>query len=356
MLNSYSSILENDHYSTSEALFTYYGIDRFKNMQLSEKIFSFDVSNLCMLEIEKEIRNAFKKYGWFGFGDTLSCESLRDPSYGGLGLTYNKNFWKKLEPMSQVFSVERRNLPSWIFKDKKGKKINKKLLDRSLDKVFFNEIVPRGIKSIINFFIEEKILTIEEAEKHFTRIEKDNADESNKQSLILRNTYTDSYGFNSFTKMALERNINLFLRRIKVPIVRSRVCEMIGSKIIAGSQDLFWHRDESPSVEMRLVLSITNPHEKYSIKIRNKGKTFCESFIPGKLYFWDTSLPHCPYVGDNNENLGRLNIVLGLAPWFKFDGKKWTPNEYAGKLSPEKMLLEGKIIDGIEVSDIMSLS
>ena len=65
----------------------------------------------------------------------------------------------------------------------------------------------------------------------------------------------------------------------------------------------------------------------------------------GKLYSWDTDLPHrvSSYVNTTNT---RTHLVIGVSPWFDYNSKDdtWAPNEFFGSKHPFDMLIDGDII------------
>ena len=54
----------------------------------------------------------------------------------------------------------------------------------------------------------------------------------------------------------------------------------------------------------------------------------------GKVYLWNTRLPHRPTIVKKVESLQpRINIVLGISPWLNYDKENdsFSKNEYFGK-------------------------
>ena len=49
----------------------------------------------------------------------------------------------------------------------------------------------------------------------------------------------------------------------------------------------------------------------------------------------------------NDEKYKRINVILGVCPWFDFieEEQAWVSNEYYGKIHPVEMFHEGLLVD-----------
>ena len=140
------------------------------------------------------------------------------------------------------------------------------------------------------------------------------------------NTYYDSFSFRKIDDL-IYKELGLLFDRFRFPILRSRVAYIFGYG--KTPTDKGWHLDEPTNEVLRLNIPLQTSDE-YAIEVENK--TYILEV--GKVYLWNTRLPHRPTIVKKVESLEpRINIVLGVSPWLDYDKKNdsFSKNEYFGK-------------------------
>lgn len=149
----------------------------------------------------------------------------------------------------------------------------------------------------------------------------------------IKNTYYDSYGFNS-----IKRQVYLSLQRMwdrfTMMPVRSRVSYANYHNIpdyLYGNEKRGWHTDEPSRDVLRLNIPLQTQPE-YGIEF--KDGTF-KVLEVGKVYIWDTSIVHRVAVSERPKNNDwRINLVIGLSPGWVCnkdrDAYKYSTTEYHG--------------------------
>jgi hypothetical protein len=109
--------------------------------------------------------------------------------------------------------------------------------------------------------------------------------------------------------------------------------------------------DDSWFFELRLNLSLDNENNNFGIEIENFGK---KDFNPGSWYVWDTLTPHRPYVDRKAPGITRTNFVLAVNPWFDYiaDERCWVKNEFFGEKHPIDMVINGDVIEGLNIESL----
>jgi len=162
----------------------------------------------------------------------------------------------------------------------------------------------------------------------------------------IRNTYYDSYGFRIVPPI-VEKNLGFLIDRFNCPLIRSRAAfyNMYGKQ---PRPDGGWHVDEPPYHLFRVVIPLQTS-EEYIIQIKGEDEygnkeDLVEHLIPGNLYLWNTRIPHRPgttTVVKNKQD--RINLVLGLSPWYIYDKNSdcYIKSPLYGK--PLKEIIENKM-------------
>ncbi len=156
----------------------------------------------------------------------------------------------------------------------------------------------------------------------------------------LKDSYYDTFGFTKLTPAAKTGELGNLISKIKRTIVRSRISTIVGETVPIDNTS-GWHRDETVFINLRLNIPITTSDEfffemkdvkPYNLKV-------------GKLYSWDTDLPHRVSSSINTTNT-RTHLVIGVSPWYDYNSKNntWSQNEFFGNKHPFDMLLDGDII------------
>ena len=139
-------------------------------------------------------------------------------------------------------------------------------------------------------------------------------------------TYYDSFSFRKIDNL-INEELGLLFDRFKFPILRSRVAYIFGHGKEPTNKG--WHLDEPTNEVLRLNIPLQTS-EEYAIEVENK--TYVLEI--GKVYLWNTRLPHRPTILKKVESLQpRINIVLGVSPWLDYDKENdsFSKNEYFGK-------------------------
>ena len=157
---------------------------------------------------------------------------------------------------------------------------------------------------------------------------------------FLKDSYYDTFGFTKLTPAAKIGELGNLISKIKRTIVRSRISTIVGETAPIDNTS-GWHRDEPVFINLRLNIPVTTSDEfffemkdvkPYNLKV-------------GKLYSWDTNLPHRVSSSVNTSNT-RTHLVIGVSPWYDYDRENdtWAPNEFFGNKHPFDMLIDGDII------------
>src|SRR5438552_10305215 len=173
-----------------------------------------------------------------------------------------------------------------------------------------------------------------------------------------KNSYDDTYAFRKRTPASRHKALGAFIDRFSRPLLRSRVSAMRGSlggqQAIVGVKhtdpkrcDAGWHRDEPVFLHLRVNLPVIT-HPSFRTQIEDTVDAFLE---PGRLYSWDTDLPHRP-IATERINKVRIHLVLGFSPWLDYleEEQAYVLNEYYGRLHPFDMLNEGLIFPGTRIA------
>lgn len=167
----------------------------------------------------------------------------------------------------------------------------------------------------------------------------------------VRGSYYDSYGFRVATPGAV-KHLSELLGLLKRSQVRSRLSVIRGNRPDPSGFAWGWHRDESVFENLRINIPLTNCPQ-YILQIsrsmdfpsRPGAHIVDYQAKPGRMYSWDTHLPHRACAVDVPA-VDRTSIVLGISPWFDYDPVQdgWFPNEFFGKKHPHQMLLDGDVL------------
>ena len=270
------------------------------------QIFVINFKDIAIDKLQSATQEAYDKYGWYGFVDIFKNTFERQDVYGGLSLTYNKNYaYPEIvpDPHAQTLGFPRINMPKDKFSDMKTWR---KMMDERTDKTYFNDILPQ-----------------------------------------IKNTYQDTLGFNHPTEAAMHGYIGEITKKIKRSLVRSRLASFNSARteLTQYMKDRAWHRDGPWFTEMRLNISVTAGLENHYLQLNGDDglKLYYE---PVKTYIWDTAQPHV-YFAERVEDVERINLVYAVSPWFDYDEEteSWSPNKYFNKKHPIDMLMDGDIID-----------
>lgn len=163
---------------------------------------------------------------------------------------------------------------------------------------------------------------------------------------LLKNSYFDSYSFNTKTPFMEHQYLGEFSHRFKRTQIRSR-CSTINPEFMDQSKPPAkgWHRDEEIFENIRVNIPITS-YPTYFFEIQGTEKTHLNV---GSAYSFDSNIPHSVFTTEFVP-VTRTNLVLGFSPWFDYnqEDNSWEINEFWGK-HPFDMLVDGDIISGLEL-------
>ena len=340
MLNSRLKIEDRDIPLTSarhDAIYRAYNPDMdfeetHKKFAQESRFTQLKLNGEILKPLQDCIPDVFSNYGWHGFSNIYQEHTEnRSTAYGGVGLSYNPHFAHAVSPLKQVMGEGRSNLPLDFLTTPKGKEFLNYLLEDQVDKYFFYTVLKNDFESaqqwILNHpdvFDKEYVLT-----NLKVILQKFN---SNR----IKDTYTDSYGFTAMTEAALCPPIHNFLKLFPMTLVRSRLVEMRSHELDSHKAQFYWHRDNYPWIEYRVLICLTATHGGFGIEMKDEGKFYLS---PGDVFTFDTSKPHRAF-SESFDVGSRTCMVLGFSPWIDYNlkNKTWEKNQYFGKKHPNHFL------------------
>jgi hypothetical protein len=174
-----------------------------------------------------------------------------------------------------------------------------------------------------------------------------NYSRNNQSGITIKDTYYDTYAFRKIPPIVKE-NLAEFIDKFYFPFFRSRVAYF--SPIVPNNgKGEDWHIDESPCELLRINIPLQTSKE-HLLDIDgsdDNGNTFylkAKHLEIGKAYIWNTRIPHRVYIDKIVSSFNpRIHMVLGLAPWIKYDhtDDSFTESEYYGMSIKE--IVENKL-------------
>jgi len=154
----------------------------------------------------------------------------------------------------------------------------------------------------------------------------------------IRNTYFDSYGFRKLSSCITETNLKNFISAFRLSLTRSRIAVLDAEYHDKVGEEFLWHKDETIFENLRINIPIETD-SSFLFQLANKVPIHLEI---GKLYTWDTNLPHRVYA-TKKSNKKRIHLVLGFSPWVTYveHDDYFELNSYFGKMHPLDILLKG---------------
>jgi len=155
----------------------------------------------------------------------------------------------------------------------------------------------------------------------------------------IRNTYFDSYGFRKLSPCITQTNLKNFINEFRLSPTRSRIAVLDADYHDKVGEEFLWHKDETIFENLRINIPIET-ESSFLFQLENKSPMHLEV---GKLYTWDTNLPHRVYA-TKKSNKKRIHLVLGFTPWVDYIENEdcFVLNSYFGKVHPFDILLTGK--------------
>ena len=335
------------HYWIKEKVNLQYYIDNMKSINTDKAVLNFKQPMIDIVKVQKSVKSAFEKFGFFGFLNIYGSEMFRDPTYGGLSLVYNSNykFQKHVEKNAQTLGYPRNNMNLDFILENLD--IWKKVMIAELDKYFWRKCTKFGTHQAFKFLYREEVITNEQYKILLQKYK----DEKNVKEHIIKNTYQDSWGFNQLTDIMYHEYLAEITKLFKRSFIRSRLAKiqkLDDEETRKNVNEYLWHRDDSMFMETRINLSVTAPNNAFGIDVEGDGRYY---FKPGEWYAWDTGITHRPFA--DKSNLERSNLVYAVSPWFDYikEEDAWVSNEFFGEKHPVDMLIDGNIVEGLELID-----
>ncbi len=295
--------------------------------------------NLSIHGLQNAVHSAFTLFGWHGFlianfGEGYGDEDLRSERLGGLSITHNPDFRQKdINVNCQTLGNRKFNLPPEMYAGYRGNKIFEQVNIRDLRVQFFTVVNNDGAGPAWDWLRAQEIISKEiwEEERDYYHKWTYNPAAKNQTG---KNTYSDALVFNRLTPACSSGYLGEVFGDIRRTIVRGRIVEMM-------SGDLHWHRDESFYMNFRINIPLY--FDDSTMIATEKQEMYMH---PGYMYHFDTGEPHA-VLRKSDHPKKRVNIILGVCPWFDFDEEEqaWVENEYYGKIHPVEMFKQGLLVD-----------
>lgn len=319
-----------------------------KTMKPSKEgvLFEFEDTKLDVDTLRDSIEDAFVKYGWYGFLNIYQGKFARSSNYGGLSLVTNPTYrYENIPKNAQTLGYPRNNIPDELFM--KNFSLFEKIMEKRLDKDLWSETQEFGMHHGFRYLHQHGIIDDTVLNELLDTYE----DRKDVGERINKDTYPDTWGFRNWSECSGHEYLGTLRDRIKSSPVRSRIAQIKGidDKATQETANKFlWHRDESWFYELRINLALDNPENAYGIEIEDYGT---KSFTPGNWYVWDTYVTHRPYVAKPMPGYKRTNYVLAVSPWFDWNEEDqcWEQNEFYGEKHPVDMVIDGDVIDGLNL-------
>lgn len=159
-----------------------------------------------------------------------------------------------------------------------------------------------------------------------------------------KDTYDDCLGLRVPTDVTSFRSYKTFFDKLKLQFFQGRFAEVKaaehGANISEENKEFIWHTDEPNEVISRLLIPLIYD-EDYWIELDSGTKIY---FEPGYAYHWDTFKPHRWNFKYHSNIKNRTCIVLGWAPWLRYENNEWFKTDYFNKKHPMDIVNEGLLI------------
>lgn len=299
-------------------------------------LFRYKIAGLNQAKLLTEAQAVVEKNGWWGFASMYKESEQRDSYHGGFSITYNP-YRTNVPIYASSLGQTKANVGNLFYSDA-GTKLVKVIEERGWTEKFAKVISEQGLAAGKAWL--ERQMPID-PNLDWTEVS------FNEKPAPTRNGYFDTY---RFTKKVPEMNNgefgNLF-SKYKVDVCRSR-CAWLrpGKKMSKHHDEFLWHSDEPLFTNLRMNIPLkTNPNFFLEDKIHG-----FKHLEVGYGYSWNTEVLHrvgC-YKDEGDE---RIHLVIGTIPWFDYipEDDAFVTNEYFGEMHPIDMLVEGHIIEGLEL-------
>jgi hypothetical protein len=154
----------------------------------------------------------------------------------------------------------------------------------------------------------------------------------------IRNTYFDSYAFRKLSPCITETNLKNFIHEFNLSPTRSRIAVLDSNYHDKVGENFLWHRDETIFENLRINIPI-DTDSSFMFQLNKNDPINLEI---GKLYTWDTNVPHRVYTTKKTEKK-RIHLVLGFTPWIDYLDNEdcFIVNDFFGKIHPFDIIFKG---------------
>ena len=170
---------------------------------------------------------------------------------------------------------------------------------------------------------------------------------------VIKNSYYDSYSFNTPTPASQHKSLGVFMSRSKRTRIRSRLA-VIDARydFDPNKSTMGWHKDEPVFENIRINIPIKTS-QNYLFEIENHAPVHLKL---GMAYTWDTHTPHRVFHSVREES-ERIHLVLGFSPWWDYipEERAWVQNEFYGEKHPFDMLVDGDVFSGLRFNPDITL-
>ena len=338
------------HMWIAESLDMQQYVDTMKPVNDEQLLYRFEDTTMDLDATIQASHDAFARFGWHDFKNvygSVSDSMMKNDGYGGLSTVYNKEYryYNDVDPNAQTLGYGRSNIPD-NFMYKHWDIMDKLIMER-LDKDYWAELQQYGTHHGFKYMLDNNVINEEQYKEFCDEFE----DRNDVGKRINKNTYSCTWGFNTWSEPAKFGELNKIVERVKRTPIRGRLVSMrnlYNEERVAIANKYLWHTDDSWFYELRLILNLTNEKDEYGIAIKDNGE---QKYIPGEWHCFNTGIAHCPTINQSMPGAERINYICAVNPWFDWieEERCWVQNEFYGKKHPVDMVIDGDVITGIKL-------
>lgn len=284
-----------------------------------------------------EAQQVIEKNGWWGFASMYNESERRDPYHGGFSITYNP-YRTNVPIYASSLGQTKANVGALFLSDA-GVELVKLIEEKGWTEKFAKVVSEQGLIAGRDWL--SKLTPIDPA------LDWSGA-KFNAKDAPTRNGYFDTYRFINRVPEMYQGAFGRLFDSFGVQICRSR-CAWLrpGNKVSKHHDEYLWHADEPLFTNLRVNVPLKT-NQNFFLQDKIHGFKHLEV---GYGYSWNTEILHRvgAYEDTGDE---RIHLVIGTIPWFTYLPKEdaFVPNGFFGKMHPIDMLVEGHIIQGLELA------
>lgn len=300
-------------------------------------LFRYKIPGISQSELLAQAESVVEKNGWWGFASMYKESEVRDSYHGGFSITYNP-YRTNTSIYASSLGQTKANVGN-LFHSDAGTMLVKIIEENGWTEKFAKIISEQGLQAGKAWLETQMEVdpSLDWTDSKFS-----------ETPAPTRNGYFDTYRFTQLVPEMKEGAFGNFFSKFKVDICRSRAAWLRPGKKMSKYHDEFlWHSDEPLFTNLRLNIPLkTNPN--FFLEDKLAGFKHLEV---GYGYSWDTTILH--RVGCyKDEGPERVHLVIGTIPWFTYlpEEDAYVTNEFFGEMHPIDMLVQGYIVDGLELA------